>query len=142
MLSKAAEYAVRACLWLAEHPGRAWTAHQIADAIQAPANYLAKVLQTLRRAEFVLAQPGPGGGFALGRAPEELCVLDLIRAIDRPHRARAGVHAPGAAAESAVTRLDQTFAQIEDSFRRCTLAALLQESSKIKSPTSTEGRAP
>jgi Rrf2 family protein len=133
MISKTAEYAVRACLWLAEHPGQAWTVQHIAAAISVPAKYLAKVMQLLGRAALVRAQPGPGGGFALSRGPAEICVLDVIEAVDPLPRIRscpAGIPEHNLALCPLHARLDQALSRMEDSFRQCTLAELLRESAQ------------
>lgn len=131
MISKTAEYAVRACLWLADHPGHVWTVHHIAAEISVPAKYLAKVMHLLRRAELVHAQPGPGGGFALSKAPADICVFDVVQAIDPIQRIRAcpaGIPDHDAGLCPLHARLDQALASVESSFRRCTLSELLRES--------------
>lgn len=131
MISKTAEYAVRACLWLASQPGHARTVQHVAAAIHVPPNYLAKVLHLLGRAGLVRAQPGPGGGFTLARTPTDVCILDIVDAVDPLPRIRA---CPAGFAEHSGglcplhSRLDQALAGVEESFRRCTLAALLNES--------------
>jgi DNA-binding IscR family transcriptional regulator len=49
VISKAAEYALRAMAYLAEREGTFLTTAQIADATQTPGGYLAKVMETLCR---------------------------------------------------------------------------------------------
>src|SRR5262249_4803605 len=117
MISKTAEYAVRACLWLANHRGRAWPVQHIAAAINVPAGYLAKVLQLLGRAALVRAQPGPGGGFLLNRTPQQTCVLEVIQVVDPLQRIR---ECPADRADCQAglcplhARLDQALASIEN----------------------------
>jgi Rrf2 family transcriptional regulator, nitric oxide-sensitive transcriptional repressor len=131
MISKTAEYAIRAALWLAGNPGSARTVLQVASAAGIPAGYLAKVLQLLGRAGIVRAQPGPGGGFLLARPAEQICILDVIQAVDPLPRIRS---CPAGIAEHEVdlcplhSRLDQALATVENSLRGCTLAKLLSES--------------
>ena len=135
MISKTAEYAVRACLWLAERPGEASTVHVIAESIRVPGKYLSKVMQLLGRAAIVRAQPGPGGGFSLNRDPAETCVLDVICAVDPLVRIKpspAGLAEEGAGLRPFHMRLDQAAGVIEQSLRGCTLAALLQETTSSK----------
>jgi Rrf2 family nitric oxide-sensitive transcriptional repressor len=38
-----------------------------------------KVVSNLTRLQFVSAQRGPGGGIQLNRAPEEICLKEVIR---------------------------------------------------------------
>lgn len=85
MLSQTAEHALRALLYLGgEAAGRAASAEEIAGAIGAPRNYLAKTLNVLARAGFVSATRGPGGGFRLQVDPETLPVGEVIEEIDPP----------------------------------------------------------
>ena len=144
MISKTAEYAVRSCLWLAGHPGHAWTVQQIADSIRVPARYLAKVLQSLGRSALVKAQPGPGGGFLLSRLPAQISILEIIEAVDPLQRIR---ECPAGLAEHAGglcplhNRLDQAMACVENTLRGCTLAQLIHESSQAPCKRiSNEGR--
>lgn len=130
MISKTAEYAVRACLWLAQRPGQVCTVQMIADAIHVPSKYLSKVMHLLGRAALVRAQPGPGGGFILNRLPAETCVLDVISAVDPIPRIRScpdGIPKNEPELCPFHSRLDQAAAAIEQSLRGCTLAELLHE---------------
>ena len=58
MLSRTAEYALRAIVWLSDHPESSVTGQAIAAATQVPPDYLAKVMQCLVRAGLVEAQRG------------------------------------------------------------------------------------
>lgn len=132
MISKTAEYAVRAALWLAGHPSRAWTVQSVAAEIGVPSGYLAKVLQLLGRAGLVHAQPGPGGGFLLAQSPQQTCVLDLVRAVAPLRRARGGpanVPESQAGLRPLQARLERASISVENALRGCTLADLLDESS-------------
>ena len=88
-ISQTIEYALRAVVWLAEHPGQTQTTQTIADACHAPPSYLAKVLQSLVRGGIVSAQRGPGGGFSLEREPETLSLLSVIHAVEPAHKPAA-----------------------------------------------------
>lgn len=131
MISKTAEYAIRAALWLAGHPGQSWSVHHIARETEIPAKYLAKVMQALGRAKLVKAQPGPGGGFLLARAAATIGLLEIVAAADPIRRIRTCPldeprHAGGLCPLH--SRLDRVLATIEDAFRSCTLSELLAES--------------
>ncbi|HEX8906653.1 MAG TPA: Rrf2 family transcriptional regulator, partial [Longimicrobiaceae bacterium] len=68
MLSKTAEYALRALLVLARRGARggaAVRAEEIADAVGAPRNYMSKTLHALAKQGFVASARGPLGGFTL-----------------------------------------------------------------------------
>lgn len=47
-----------------------------------PASYLGAVLADLRRGGIVKARRGPEGGWTLSRDPRQICLADVIRAVD------------------------------------------------------------
>ena len=79
MLSRTAEYAVRAVIVLAREYGqRAVSADEIASILGAPHNYLSKTLNVLARRGILTGARGPGGGFSLAVAPDVLTVADIV----------------------------------------------------------------
>ena len=71
MISRTAEYALRAVVVLGSSPGGPLTTHQIAEQTRVPSGYLSKVLQALGRAGLVEAERGLRGdcpGSLAGRA--------------------------------------------------------------------------
>ena len=79
MLSRTAEYAVRAVIVLARAYGqRAVSATEIASILGAPHNYLSKTLNALARRGILTSARGPGGGFSLAVAPDVLTVADIV----------------------------------------------------------------
>jgi Rrf2 family protein len=87
MLSKTALHAVRAVAALAELPeGTYCGASTVAQQINAPQNYLGKLLQNLIQQSIVQSQRGQGGGFALATASTEISIYDIVESIDRVSR--------------------------------------------------------
>jgi Rrf2 family protein len=85
MISATSEYALRAALVLARAYGeRPMRAEEIADAIGAPRNYLAKTLNALAKTGIATSARGPMGGFQLARSPELITVSDVIDCFDEP----------------------------------------------------------
>jgi Rrf2 family protein len=82
MISQTTEYALRAVVYLAQHPRDSWTTKQIAAATRVPAGYLSKVLQGLSRAGLISSQRGRHGGFQLAGDPEQLSVLEVVNAVE------------------------------------------------------------
>lgn len=78
-LSRQADYAIRAVLYLATSPLA--SVSEIAKAQSLPQDYLVKVLQTLSKAGLVKARRGIGGGISLTRSPEQITLLDVIEAV-------------------------------------------------------------
>ena len=82
-LTKKADYGLIALKHLAVKRGAA-SAKEISDAYGIPLPLLAKVLQTLGKSGFVLAEHGTNGGYRLAREASRINALSVIRAIDGP----------------------------------------------------------
>jgi len=133
MLSKTAEYALRAVVWLAREPGRPESAEQLAEVTRVPRRYLHKVLQDLVHAELVCSQPGPGGGYSLAAAPARVSILDVVNAVAPLERIR---QCPlGLSSHTDLcplhAELDKAYAATEQAFARVNLAKLLRSASPI-----------
>lgn len=82
MFSQTVEYALRAMVHIAEHPGSPETTQQIAAHTQVPPAYLAKVLRQLAAANLLQGQRGLGGGFTLHRDPQTISLLEIVNAVE------------------------------------------------------------
>jgi len=83
MLSRTAEYAIRAMLMLARmEPGRAMPAGEIADGLTVPRNYLSKTLNRLARRGLLVSVRGPRGGFRLARPASEIAIVEVVAEFD------------------------------------------------------------
>src|SRR5438270_5014356 len=67
-----------------EAEAEAVKAEQIAEAQQIPLNFLLGILRELRNAHLVRSVRGRDGGYRLSRAPQEIAIADVIRAVDGP----------------------------------------------------------
>ena len=84
MIGKTGVHAIRALAQLNGLPeGQSLGAAQIAGKINAPPNYLAKLLRILARQGLVESHKGPGGGFRLARDASKIRLLDVIEPIER-----------------------------------------------------------
>lgn len=128
LLSDAAEYGLRAVVWLAEQPPGVYRLRAIADATKATPGYLIKVLQTLARAGIVTAHRGASGGFALARDASATTVLEVVAAIDPIERIRTcplGLQVHGRELCPMHHSIDDAMAMLEHAFGRLTIGALL-----------------
>ena len=82
MISQTAEYALRAAVFLAEHPGECFTLPELANYTKSPQSYLSKVMQELRKAGIVESQRGLNGGFKLKLSPRKISMYDIIQPVD------------------------------------------------------------
>lgn len=129
MISQTAEYALRAVVYLAMCTGSPTSRREIADAAKVPGDYLTKVMQVLDRAGIVVAQRGPGGGYKLAVAPDELSVLDVVSAISPIPRV---VECPLGIEEHSQLcplhkRLDEAAEFVEQAFQATTIAELVPQ---------------
>jgi Rrf2 family protein len=88
------QYGLAALFDLAYHgggAGRAAQAREIAARQEVPLRYLEQILQDLRRAGLVEAKRGPGGGYALARAPEVVRLSEILGALEGEASAGKGV---------------------------------------------------
>lgn len=82
-LGRRADYAIRACLDLARHDGGdRRKAREISKAMDVPTSYVPQVLALLVRAGIAVSTAGPQGGYALARPPEEIDLLQIVRATE------------------------------------------------------------
>jgi Rrf2 family protein len=84
-VSAKTDYAIRAALELAaaadEKPVKG---ERIATAQAIPLRFLENILMQLRHAGLVESRRGAEGGYRLARAPSDVTLADVIRAIDGP----------------------------------------------------------
>jgi Rrf2 family protein len=80
-----ADYAVRAAVELAASSGEGPVkAELLAEAQSIPLNFLENILAELRRAGIVESRRGAAGGYLLAKAPEDVSLADIIRAVEGP----------------------------------------------------------
>jgi Rrf2 family protein len=78
-LTKASEYAMRCVLYLSmQEKGVVSSRNEVAETMDIPREFLAKIAQQLSRADILEIIQGPKGGFRLLVPPEQLTLLDVI----------------------------------------------------------------
>src|SRR3954451_8230769 len=91
-LSAKADYAVRAVLVLASHEEPApMKGELIARAQGLPLKFVENILGELKHAGIVMSQRGPEGGYRLGKPADQMNIEEVIRVVDGPLAAVAGV---------------------------------------------------
>lgn len=133
MISKTAEYALRAVACMATSMDRPLSADQLARQTQVPRRYLTRVLQDLCAAGTVLSRPGPGGGYELCIAPNKITILDIINTVNpivritkcplglKNHKKLCPLHA----------ELDRAYEVMEKSFGSVTIEDLVNSTSPV-----------
>jgi Rrf2 family iron-sulfur cluster assembly transcriptional regulator len=84
MFSKACQYGIRSVIyiWKQSLSGFRVGAKEIAEHVQAPEPFTAKILQDLVRKNIVSSQKGPSGGFYVEEEQGKYSLKDLVVAID------------------------------------------------------------
>ncbi len=135
LFSQTAEYTLRAVVCLATQPEEAMTTELLAKRTRVPANYLSKIMQTLRRHELVDAKRGVGGGFLLTRPPTEISVLDIFDIVDplkRIDTCPLGIESHGTCLCPMHSCLDEAIAHIRQTFKHTTITDLLTRETKSR----------
>ncbi len=84
-VSAKSDYALRALIEMAGRTdGVPVSAEELGRLQGIPHGFLQAILADLRRAGVVVSQRGQSGGWRLNRAPEDVSVADVIRAVDGP----------------------------------------------------------
>ena len=116
VLGSSGDYAVRAVLYLARHPGRQ-RRHDISAAMEIPDKYLPQILGALVRAGISRSTVGRLGGYELARVPEAISLREVVEVAEGPIRSqkcllrggpcywgdKCAIHDAWAAAEVALT---------------------------------------
>lgn len=134
MLSKTAEYALRAVACLGSSVGSSVSADQLAVQTKVPRRYLTRVLQDLAAAGLVTSRPGPGGGYELCVDTHKLTILDVVNTvapIERIHSCPLGLKSHTSLCPLHL-ELDKAYAATESAFASVTIAELVQSASPIK----------
>jgi len=135
-VSQTTEYALRAVVKLAMHPGDAMTTQQLSAATGVPHSYLPKVLQPLTRCGILTAQRGMHGGYKLNKPPSELSVRDVIQCVDS--QGHADPHAADDDLPSAFAPLLGLLRQVDaDAEQRFAITTIDQLTGAIAPPTET-----
>ena len=133
MLSKTAEYALRAVACLGARDGQPASADYLAQKTKVPRRYLHRVLQDLVSADLVDSRSGPGGGYLLNCQADAVTILDIVNAVSpierirscplglKSHKQLCPLHA----------ELDRAYAATEQAFGSVTIRQLLESANPI-----------
>lgn len=133
MLSKTAEYALRAVTCLGKESDTPISANTLAKLTKVPRRYLTRVLQDLCAVGMVRSRPGPGGGYELVIATDKLTILDIVNTVEpiqrikkcplglKKHTALCPLHA----------ELDRAYAATEAAFAAVTIEDLVNSASPV-----------
>ena len=84
-VSTRSDYALRALIEIASRDEpRPLSADTIGKAQDIPHGFLQAILADLRKADILVSQRGPAGGWRFAKTAEDVTIADVIRAVDGP----------------------------------------------------------
>ncbi len=129
LLTRKAWYGLIAGKPLAEQPRQnSFSAKDLANSYGFPQEALAKILQGLARAGLLLSHHGIKGGYTLVRDPDQISVLDVIKASEEaPGDAIHGKHWRHLESLPGYHQLHMVSQIVEDALRRVTIADIKEQ---------------
>jgi Rrf2 family transcriptional regulator, iron-sulfur cluster assembly transcription factor len=84
IFSKTTEYAIRATIYLAQMSkrGKRVSLKEVSKEIESPEAFTAKILRELSKRELIKSIKGPNGGFEITDDGRNLCLADVLNAIE------------------------------------------------------------
>ncbi|HEX4082676.1 MAG TPA: Rrf2 family transcriptional regulator [Acidimicrobiales bacterium] len=129
------DYGLRALLSLAV-AGAPQTAEVLASDQGLPPRFLGAILAELRRAGLVASQRGAEGGYRLARAPEQITLAEIIRALDGPLAEVRGFRPEATFYEGSAEHLQQVWVAVRASLRQVLENVTLAQAASGKLPKS------
>lgn len=131
-LKVSTDYAIRIVLHLAVKGGAA-TSSEISGQMGIPQSMIATLAKPLQKAGILTTQRGTGGGFALGRRPEDISLHEIVNLMEGTTRINRCLEPDGfcsrkgTASCSAHRFFLREQEKLERSFREMTIAKLLSD---------------
>jgi Rrf2 family protein len=143
MFSQTSEYALRALTHLAIMPEGEWAlTAQLATALDMPAHYLAKVLQSLARRGLLESQRGRLGGFRLARSPDEITAYDVVHALDDVRVFENCIMGETTCSDETACPLHSLWGSIRDRFRTALQTSTLKDLAAFQQARPDSARLP
>lgn len=135
-LKVSTDYAIRIVLHLAIKGGAA-TSSEISGQMGIPRSVIATLAKPLQKAGILTTQRGTGGGFALGRRPEDISLHEIVNLMEGTTRINRCLEPDGfcsrkgTASCSAHRFFLREQEKLERSFREMTIAKLLSDEKRV-----------
>lgn len=127
-LTRKGEYAIRGIVYLAGKPiDKICLLSDIAAAVDVPPTFLAKIFQQFSKIGLVKSFRGTGGGFMLGRAPENITLLEVVEAVEGPIIPNRCVGTPSDCGRSGFCTVHPVWKRVQEEVRRALEGVTLKE---------------
>jgi Rrf2 family iron-sulfur cluster assembly transcriptional regulator len=136
-LTRAAEYGIRALLYLAQQqPDKICFISEISLGMDVPEKFLAKILQTLTKGGLVRSHRGVKGGFSLARPAGDVTLKDVVECLEGPVRLNKCLIGPDKCDRSSFCPVHPIWAEAQDKLLEvlsgASLKSLAESSQKDK----------
>ncbi len=81
-LTAHSDYALRVLIYLGQHPGQRITVDELAAFFKISRAHLVKVVHRLGKCGFICSVRGKGGGLSLSKAPQQITLGQVMRAME------------------------------------------------------------
>ena len=131
-LKVSTDYAIRIVYYLAVKGGAA-TSSEISDRMGVPRSVIATLAKPLQKAGILTTQRGTGGGFALGRRPEDISLHEIVNLMEGTTRINRCLEPDGFCSRNGTASCSahrfflREQEKLERSFREMTIAKLLND---------------
>ena len=131
-LKVSTDYAIRIVLHLAVKGGAA-TSSELSGQMGIPQSVIATLAKPLQKAGILTTQRGTGGGFALGRAPEQISLHEIVNLVEGTTRINRCLEDDGYCSRNgaATCPVHRFYAHIQSyldqAFQDKTIASLLED---------------
>ena len=127
-LTRKGEYAIRGIVYLAGKPiDKVCLLSDIATAVDVPPTFLAKIFQQFSKIGLVKSFRGTGGGFLLGRPPENITLLEVVEAVEGPIVPNRCVAAPNDCERSGFCNVHPVWKRVQEEVRSALAGVTLKE---------------
>lgn len=127
-ISKKGDYAIRGMVYLASRPpDRTVLVSEIARAMDVPPLFLAKIFQQFSKLGLVRSFRGSGGGFLLGRSPEDITLCEIVEAVEGPIMPNRCVMSSGTCSRDKVCTVHPVWKKVQANVRETLSAVTLKD---------------
>lgn len=117
-LTRKGDYAIRGIIYLASQPqNKISLLSEIAEAVDVPQTFLAKIFQQFSKTGIVKSFRGTGGGFLLAGPPESITLLQVVEAVEGPILPNRCVLKPGECERDASCTVHPIWRQVQQQVR-------------------------
>ncbi len=131
-LKQSTDYAIRIVMYLAEKQQIA-NSEEISAQMGIPQSVIATLAKPLQKAGILTTQRGTGGGFALGRAPEQISLHEIVNLVEGTTRINRCLEPDGFCSRNGVETCPvhkfYTHIQsyLDEAFQDKTIASLMED---------------